>query len=291
MLAKVGAAAAAVAVAAGCGAAPEAGGPPVATVAGRDVTAAEVTAVLDETRRSFARWGRPFPGEGAPYFLDLRDEAVRYLVRREAVHDAARDLGVSVTAADVDAYLAATRTAAHETEEEFWASVRDQALAETRVRADVHDLLLGQRAFARLQEDGVERPLERWRSLVDERAARARYAAEWEPAPERRAPVPPELTTLPEPAAECDLPPGDYDLLEAYRHGCIDDILVPGRDGEPCTEVPPDDFVVAGFGVADDPAWEDAVLAEADTAPSCVPYPVGGIVSLGGATLPFGDGS
>ena len=55
----------------------------VARLGENEATAEEVRGLLAETKRQWIP-GRPFPKVGSPYWLDLRDEAVRFLVQREA---------------------------------------------------------------------------------------------------------------------------------------------------------------------------------------------------------------
>ena len=77
----------------------------VATIGSDTISSADVDALMQETALSFRALGRPFPEVGTPYYLDLRDEAVRYLVEQSARKQEAVRLGAKVERSDLEREL------------------------------------------------------------------------------------------------------------------------------------------------------------------------------------------
>jgi SurA N-terminal domain len=178
-------------IVAACGArtAPETSNEPVAAEVGADVvTVQEVEALLAEAQRIFRKRGRVFPAESDPYYADLRDEAVRYLVERSLREQLAEELGINV--AD--------------------SQRRDSLELDTYL------------AIAKRRDDGetVREALARYRRVLEDDFATVKYAPGYTPAVHRRA-IPPELRRLPKPKAKCDLKTGMYPYLVARAHGCL----------------------------------------------------------------------
>jgi hypothetical protein len=185
---------------------PERSGPVVARVGEDVVTATQIGTLLDEARRSFRARGRLFPAEGDPYYADLRDEAVRYLVERRLREQLAEQLGVDVSEAtrndglDFETYRAISRS--------------------------------------RESDETVREALARWQKVLEGQFEQVTYASGYRPAEHRRS-IPPELRKLPKPRASCDLKDGMYPYLVARAHGCLD----PGDEDvryifPPCPEIP-----------------------------------------------------
>jgi hypothetical protein len=88
-------------VLAGCGSleqqASTDGGVEVAWVGDQAVTKGDVDALLDEAAVSVGALGRPFPKEGTPYYLDLRDQALLHLVEESVKEQEAECLGTRST--------------------------------------------------------------------------------------------------------------------------------------------------------------------------------------------------
>lgn len=247
--------------------------PTVAKVGSETVTVEEVQTLLAETSRSFELQGRPFPPEGSPYYLDLRDEGVRYLVERSVKEQEAERLSVEVRDGEIDRELAALdRKNVRE-------AMRRTGLTAERLRQDVRDRLVDRGIFkARIghadETDNLagarKRLKERFRALIGE----ARYAEGWTPAARRRSPVPPELQNLTKPDGPCDLKNGTYTFREAWAHGCARDwgVPIPGVDAAPCTEVPVDHFLLGGFSGGEAAIGFD-IWSIDDNAGSCSGYP------------------
>jgi hypothetical protein len=222
------AAAALLLTATGCGARPETAGEPpdtrpsgepiAAKVGAELVTVRQVDALLDEARRSFHARGRNFPPESDPYYADLRDEAVRYLVERRLREQIAEQLGVDVSEAN-----------------------RNDLLDFETYRAI---------SQSKQPDETMREALARWGEMLEEQFARVRYVPPYRPAEHRRS-IPLELRRLPTPKARCDLKDGMYPYLVARAHGCLgpedEDVTY---SAPPCPEIPVD-AVDHGFTTAE----------------------------------------
>src|SRR5579883_1361273 len=97
-------------VAAGCGGG--GGGSKVsssanaAVVSGTPITKAQVQALLDQAKKAYAVQKRPFPAAGSAAYTSLSNQALDFLVRRVEYAQKAKELGVAVTDAEVQARLA-----------------------------------------------------------------------------------------------------------------------------------------------------------------------------------------
>jgi hypothetical protein len=162
---------------------------PVAARVGDDVVRVDdIDALLAEARPIFRKRGRVFPARSDPYYADLRDEAVRYLVERTLREQLADRLGIDV----------------------------DESRRKDSLDVEIY------MAIAKLRDDGetVRQALARYRRELEDDFAEVTYAPGYLPAVHRRS-MPPELRSPPEPKAKCDLKPGMYPYLRARAHGCL----------------------------------------------------------------------
>jgi hypothetical protein len=176
-------------------------GPFAARVGDEVIAVRQVEALLVEARQSFRARKRVFPAQSDPYYADLRDEAVRYLVERTLREQLAEQLGVEFSGElDFDTY---------------------QAISASRKSGET-----------------VREALSRWRKVLEKRFDEVTYVSPYRPAEHRRS-IPPELRTLPKPKASCDLKKGFYPYLVARAHGCLgsgdEDV---SYDIPPCPEIP-----------------------------------------------------
>jgi hypothetical protein len=245
-----------------------------AAVVGSDsISVADIDGLLHEAAVSFGKLGRPFPAQGTPYYLDLRDEAVRYLVERSALLQEAKRLGAHVEEVDLERELSRVDR------KTFLEERQRSGLTIARVRQDVHDSLLTVALFQAVVsrkavgESNVE-AMNNWERHLASLVESAKYAPEFRPSKKPRSPIPPELAALPKGKGPCDLKQGTFTIRQVAAHGCMGTIGVgiPGIDGPGCGEIPIDDFATAGLA-APDTAYGDYEETLMDTAPSCVPYP------------------
>jgi parvulin-like peptidyl-prolyl isomerase len=91
-------------VAAGCGSSSVVPPSSVAVVNGEQVTRAAVDTLLAQSKVSRSQQNPPqtFPAAGTSEYQDLQKQAATYLVKQAEYRQQAKDLGISVTSADVD---------------------------------------------------------------------------------------------------------------------------------------------------------------------------------------------
>ena len=245
----------------------------VAQVGTDTITSDQVDGLLDETAASFQALNRPFPEAGTPYYLDLRDEALQYLLQRAMDDQEAERLDVSVDEGDVDAEFDRIDPAVLRQEE------HRIGLTAERVRSDIRDRHLVEALFAAVvahkpENETALEAMSAWDEQVKSEIRSARFAPGWEPVDEPRSPIPPELEDLPDPPHECDLSPGTYTLREAAAHGCVAKlgIPIPGKTGKLCPDIPIRDSITA-YSLPSDGPYLQFQESRMDTAPSCAPYP------------------
>lgn len=91
-------------LAAGCGHdAPAVPASAIAVVGDRTVPRAQFDALMAQTKDSYRRSGRAFPGPGTPAYAGLEQTAVLLLVERAELEQKAPGLGVTIDAGQVDA--------------------------------------------------------------------------------------------------------------------------------------------------------------------------------------------
>ena len=95
---------------AGCGSGGGSGGKNAAVVAGEPIAASRVDVLMNAARIAYGKNGQTFPDQGTSAFRALRDRALEYLVvAKELEQRSARQLGVRVTDAQVQAAIAAIK--------------------------------------------------------------------------------------------------------------------------------------------------------------------------------------
>jgi hypothetical protein len=180
---------------------------PIAAKVGTDViTVGEVERLLAEARPIFRKRGRLFPSKNDPYYADLRDEAVRFLVERALREQFAESIGLDL----------------------------DESRGNDSLNVDTYRAI----SESKKEDETVREALTRNRKILEERFAKVTYAPGFEPANHRRS-LPPELRRLLKPKASCDLKSGMYPYLEARVHGCLgpNDVDVK-YFAPPCPEIP-----------------------------------------------------
>jgi hypothetical protein len=82
------------------------GGKTVATVSGHRITSEDLTLAVEHFHEEADREGHDFPAKGTKEYEQVEKLALRLLIDRAAIEAAASRLGVHVTDAEVEAYLA-----------------------------------------------------------------------------------------------------------------------------------------------------------------------------------------
>jgi hypothetical protein len=112
----------------------------VAHVGDQVISKEDVERTVDHYQEEFAREGREFPERDSPAYQSLERTALRLLVFREQLEQAADDFGVELSEEEVERRVERAREAEGETEEEeegadfFEGAVRTQMIREAVAR-------------------------------------------------------------------------------------------------------------------------------------------------------------
>ena len=158
-----------VAVAAGCGGGSKSvGGSDVAVVGSQQVTKDDYNALLAQAEKSYKAQKRPFPKPGTSAYTTLKNQAVQFLVQRAEYKQKADDLGISISAGDVDKRLGQIKKQYFGGDEKKYRSqLQKQGLSEEQVKKDVEAQLVSEKLFNKVTS-GVK---------VSERQVAAYYKA------------------------------------------------------------------------------------------------------------------
>jgi foldase protein PrsA len=87
---------------AGCGGSESVPGDAVAVVDGTEISRAELDALVDQAKKSYAAKDQEFPKVGSPEYQQVQQQYVAFLVQKAQFEQQAEELGIEVTDADVE---------------------------------------------------------------------------------------------------------------------------------------------------------------------------------------------
>jgi parvulin-like peptidyl-prolyl isomerase len=90
------------AIAAGCGGSQDVPANAVAVVDGTEISSTQLDALMEQAKASYKAGKRDFPKVGTPEYQSLQQQYVAFLVQKTQFEQAAADMGIEVTDADVD---------------------------------------------------------------------------------------------------------------------------------------------------------------------------------------------
>src|SRR3954454_23098044 len=137
-------------VAAGCGGGSSASVPSdaVASVNGQEITKAQFTVLLEGAKRTYKARKTPFPKAGTTQYKSLQDQAMQYLVQEAEYEQKAKDLGVTISDADVQARLAKIKKQYFGgSQTKYQAQLKAQGLTEQQIRQDLHAQILSEKLY------------------------------------------------------------------------------------------------------------------------------------------------
>jgi foldase protein PrsA len=138
-------------VAAGCGGSsspPSVPADGVAVVGDQTITKADYALLLAQAKRTYAAQKRSFPKLGSSAYKSLQDQAVAYLVQQSEFEQRAKDLGINVTDAQVNARLDQIKQQYFGgSNAKYKAQLEQQGLTESDVRKQIRIQLLSERIF------------------------------------------------------------------------------------------------------------------------------------------------
>ena len=90
------------AIAAGCGGSQEVPANAVAVVDGTEISNTDLDALMEQAKASYKAGKREFPKVGTPEYQSIQQQYVAFLVQKTQFEQAAADMGIQVTDADVE---------------------------------------------------------------------------------------------------------------------------------------------------------------------------------------------
>jgi parvulin-like peptidyl-prolyl isomerase len=126
----------------------------VAVVKGTSIKKAQLDNLMRQAQHSYASQKRTFPKTGSPEFITLQGQAVAFLVQREEFSQKAKQLGVSVTSAQIDARLKQIKKQFFSgSDKKYQAQLKQQGLTETDVRDSIETQLISEGLFQKVTKD------------------------------------------------------------------------------------------------------------------------------------------
>jgi parvulin-like peptidyl-prolyl isomerase len=126
-----------------------------AAVVGEDtITKTDVQQLLGQAKKSYASQKRKFPKAGSAQFKALQDQAVQYLIQQDEFKQKAKDLGITVTDAQVAARLKEIKKQYFGgSEKKYQQQLKTQGLSEQQVENDIRTQLLSEAIFKKVTKD------------------------------------------------------------------------------------------------------------------------------------------
>lgn len=126
----------------------------VAVVGGDTITKAQFNFLIDGARRAYQARKTPFPKAGTSQFKSIEDQAVSYLVQQDELEQKAKDLGVAVTDADVQARLKQIKAQYFGgSEKRYKAQLAAQGLTQAQIEQDLHAQILSEKLYNKVTAD------------------------------------------------------------------------------------------------------------------------------------------
>jgi parvulin-like peptidyl-prolyl isomerase len=123
----------------------------IAQVGGEDITRTQLDTLLEQAKAGFKLQKRKWPTAGTSEYQQLQGQAVTYLVQRAEFAQKAKEMGVTVTDAQVAARLAKLKKERNwKTDKQYQDALKKQNYTDAQVRADLHAALLSEAIYKRL---------------------------------------------------------------------------------------------------------------------------------------------
>jgi foldase protein PrsA len=126
----------------------------IAQVGGEDITRAQLDTLLEQAKVGFKLQKRKWPTAGTSEYQQLQGQAVTYLVQRTEFAQKAKEMGITVTDAQVEQRLAKLkRERGWKTDKAYQAALKKQNYTDAQVRADLRASLISEAIYKRLVTD------------------------------------------------------------------------------------------------------------------------------------------
>lgn len=121
----------------------------VAVVGSDHITNADFTAMIAQAKENYKASGQTFPKVGTSAYESLKSQAISLLVQESEREQKAKEMGVKVTDAQIDAKLKALKKQYFKGDEKkYQAQLKKQHLTDALVRKDIRSQLLAQALYA-----------------------------------------------------------------------------------------------------------------------------------------------
>ncbi|HET7566987.1 MAG TPA: peptidylprolyl isomerase [Gaiellaceae bacterium] len=126
----------------------------VAVVGSDTITKAQFNTLMDSAKSTYKARKTAFPKVGTPQWDSLKNQAVTYLVQESELEQKGKELGVTVTAKDVDARIAQIKTQYFQnSDKKYEAELKATGLTDARLRDDLRAQLLSEKLFQKVTSD------------------------------------------------------------------------------------------------------------------------------------------
>lgn len=126
----------------------------VAVVDGREIPRSEFEAMLEQARKSYKAQKRPFPKAGTEEYQTLQNQAVAALVQKVELEQAAEEMGIAVSAEDVDKRLdQIVRQYFGGDRKKLDKQLKEQKLTLEQVREDLRGQLVSEKIYNDVTKD------------------------------------------------------------------------------------------------------------------------------------------
>ena len=126
----------------------------VAVVDGTEVTKADLDALLDRAKKSYASQKRDFPKVGTADYQSLQTQAVAYLVQRTEYDREAESLGLKITDKEIDARIAQIKKSYFgDSQKKLDKQLADQGYTDEAFRADIRAQLVSEKLYDKVTAD------------------------------------------------------------------------------------------------------------------------------------------
>lgn len=126
----------------------------IAIVGDEPITIAAFDSLMAQAKAQYKTAKKPFPAVGSKDYQTLKDKAIAYLVRRSAIIQQAKKLGIKVTDAEVNTSLKQVVTQQFKgSKAKFLAELKKENLTEEQVKDRIRENLIDQKAYTKLTAD------------------------------------------------------------------------------------------------------------------------------------------
>ena len=126
----------------------------IALIGETKVPKADFDALMDRAEKAYKAQKRGFPKVGTPEYQDLKTRAVTFLVERYQFRKEAEELGIEISAKEVDKKLAQLKKQLFQGDEKkFQEALKREGLTEEQVRVELRDQILRERLHEEVTKD------------------------------------------------------------------------------------------------------------------------------------------